>query len=239
MNTKAFWGAATMLVGLALLPCGPSHATTLAEFGFGVGTPGTNVADAVAAHVNVSPMIVRDAQSHAVLAHDFVEVVAGSGNMAIHRQHGDYGGLQFLFDITVDPGYTFQITDITVSWAHGTYSGGARSLELTPNAEAPATLFSMAGPAWSDISHPASTYWNDGNWNALSARTDLTSLAFAMGFGSNARGTDYAYLSHVRLSGTLLPVPEPAALWMMSSGLMLVLSYRSRRRASCRKDERQ
>lgn len=207
------------LIGLALAAGhGPVFAVGLVEFTFGTGT-GTDQAQVVAEHLQVTPVVGRGATA-AAAPHSFVDL--GGGNMAMQLLKSD-GGYRFDFTITADAGYTFQVTDAHFAFRTQDTAGVNRNISVWPNADTnKVTWYDAAGgdTTFTNLG-PGNFGWKTSNWNAFVTRTDLQTLKIQLSLNGNSSNSK-AIFDRVLLEGNVLAVPEPTAALLMTPGALLV-----------------
>ncbi|MCC6424801.1 MAG: PEP-CTERM sorting domain-containing protein [Phycisphaerales bacterium] len=204
---------------LALLITSQAHASVLVEYTFGVdaGTA-TNSPDTVATNLSSTPMVGKQGSTLAIVPHYFSTWAPGDMAMSMTNADGPAnGGRLFEFTLQADPGFTFQVNDIVFSWGAWQTYGSSRYVSVWPNLDPGVGLHNSSGGDFQMTLGPAYSGWQMGNWNALAARTDLTSLMMRASLGTSG-GPYITSMGYLRISGDVLPVPEPATLGLMLCG---------------------
>lgn len=216
---------AAAFAGLAMAIAHVSaFAIGLVEFTFGTGT-GTDQAQSVAEHLQVTPVVGRGVTT-AALPHSFVDL--GSGNMAMLLLKSD-GGYRFDFTLSADPGYTFQVTGAHFAFKTQDTAGVGRDISVWPNADAKVTWYNAAGgdATFTNLG-PGGYGWKTTNWNAFVTRTDLQTLTVQLILNGNSPNSK-AIFDNVLLEGNVLAVPEPSMALLMGPGVLVVAFVAARR----------
>jgi hypothetical protein len=219
-------GSWLVLLGAALVAAPQSRAASLAVYSF---ESGTNTADSVAAHLTANPVTAWNTQPHPDAAWP---ISYGGGSLtAYHAPEALF--LDFRLELTADPGYTFQVTDTLISLYQVNYAGGGRSVVVSANGEPGVALYAVTGAdggATVDPDVPIFGFYQPA-WDALTARTDLTSLAVTVSSGINGGSGTYLQLGHAAFDGNVFAVPEPSTAWLVAAGCLMLGGRRARSRA--------
>lgn len=209
----------TSLWLLVPLVTGQARADVLVEYTFGNSpNTATEMPQSVSANLLSTPMIGRQGQSLIVVPHYFTEWSPGNMAMTMTNAQGPpIWGRLFEFTLQAEPGFTFQLTDASLTWGAWNTYGVSTDVSVWPNQESMVGLASWSGGDFSTTLDPGSPLWRITEWNALAARTDLTSLMMRV-FLITSGGPYTTSLDHLRISGNVYPVPSPATLGLLAFG---------------------
>jgi hypothetical protein len=211
----SWWVLLAAIVGLALWAAPQSRAESLAVYSFQTST---NTADSAATHLTAHPVTGWNLTPNPDTPWP-ITYPSPPGYLELnHNQDAQVG---FLIEITANPGYTFQITDMRIDFYQYNYAGGIRSVFVSANNEADALLYNTSGGSiYVTIDPPAGVY--STAWNPLTARTDLTSLRFMIESYASIGQNQNLKLFHAEFDGNVFAVPEPSTALLVAAGLVLV-----------------
>lgn len=199
-----------------LLLVSPCEAAVLVEYTFGdsVATA-TNLPLSVAPNLWAAPVIGKQGSTGQIVPQSFIQWSPGNMGMRLSSLDGpSTGGRRFEFALQADPGFTFQLTDFVLTWRASNTYGCAHDVVLGPNLDPGVNVHNGSGGDFMATLGPAYPYWQMAPWNLLSQRTDLTSLVAYVSLVTSG-GPYTTDLEGVRISGNVLPVPEPATLGLL------------------------